>query len=105
MDLAGRAGINVARSELARAANRDGFKAANLAGCVKRAFDYGLDQIEAFELIELQIEVVNSHWSDAADRARLNAAERQSALGGPILNPSIFYGWDDLRPRSKRRSS
>jgi serine/threonine-protein kinase HipA len=84
---------------------RDGFKAANLAGCVKRAFDYGLDQIEAFELIEHQIEIVTSQWSDAADQARLNAAERQAAFGGPILNPSIFYDWDDQRPRSNLRGS
>ncbi len=84
---------------------RDGYKAANLAGCVKRASDYGLDQSEAFELVELQIEVVTSQWDGAADRARLNAAERLSAFGGPILNPSILYGWDELRPRSTRRGS
>jgi serine/threonine-protein kinase HipA len=84
---------------------RDGFKAANLAGCVKRASEYGLDQREATELVERQIEVVTSQWDDAADRARLNAAERRSAFGGPILNPSIFYGWDELRPRSKRQDT
>ncbi len=84
---------------------RDGFKAANLAGCVERAYDYGLDQVEACELIELQIETVTSQWNDAADRARLNAAERKAAIGGPILNPSIFYGWDEQRARSKRRGS
>jgi hypothetical protein len=71
---------------------RDGYKGANLAGCVKRASEYGLDQREATELVERQIEVVTSQWDDAADRARLNAAERRSAFGGPILNPSIFYG-------------
>jgi serine/threonine-protein kinase HipA len=76
---------------------RDGFKAANLAGCVKRASDYGVDQREAIELVETQIAVVNSHWDDAADRARLNDAERRAAFGGPILNPSIFDGWNDLR--------
>ncbi len=76
---------------------RDGYRAANLAGCVKRASDYGLDHGEAFELIELQIEVVTSQWDDAADRARLNAAERRSAFSGPVLNPSIFYGWDEVR--------
>jgi serine/threonine-protein kinase HipA len=84
---------------------RDGFKAANLAGCVKRAPDYGLDQREATELVERQIEVGTSHWDDAADRARLNAADRRSALGGPILDPSIFYGWDALRPRAERQDT
>jgi serine/threonine-protein kinase HipA len=84
---------------------RDGYKAANLAGCLKRASDYGLDQSEAFELVERQVEIVTSQWDDAADQARLNAAERRSAFGGPILNPSIFYGWDELRPRFKRQGS
>jgi serine/threonine-protein kinase HipA len=76
---------------------RDGYKAANLAGCVKRASDYALDQGEARDLVDRQIEVVTSQWDDAADQARLTTAERRSALGGPILNPSVFSGWDELR--------
>lgn len=89
-------------TQQAMAIGRDGYKAANLAGCVKRASDYGLDQREALDLVERQIEAVTSHWDDAADRARLNAAERRAAFGGPILNPSIFYGWGEQRPRSKQ---
>ena len=81
---------------------RDGFKSANLAGCVDRSSDYGLDAREAFALVGRQLEVVNTEWSDAADRARLNAAERRAAWGGPILNQSILYGWDDARPRPRR---
>jgi serine/threonine-protein kinase HipA len=84
---------------------RDGYRAANLAGCVKRASDYGLDRDEAIELVEQQVEAVTAHWDDAADLARLNAAERRSAFGGPILNPSIFYGWEEARPPSKRKAS
>jgi hypothetical protein len=36
---------------------------------------------------------------------RQNAVEQLSAFGGPILNPSIFYGWDEIRPRSERQGS
>jgi serine/threonine-protein kinase HipA len=83
---------------------RDGYKDANLAGCVKRAPDYGLDSREAFALVERQIEVVHNEWADAADRARLNDADRRAAWGGPILNESILYSWDDARPRARRRN-
>ena len=72
---------------------QDGFRAANLAGCVARAPEYGLDTREAFALVERQIEVVRTEWNDAADRARLNAADRRAAWGGPILNESVLYGW------------
>jgi serine/threonine-protein kinase HipA len=88
-------------TQQAMAIGRDGYKAANLAGCVMRAFDYGLDEREAIEIAERQVDVVTSQWDDAADRARLNAADRRAAFGGPVLNPSIFYGWDGVRPHSK----
>ena len=81
---------------------RDGFKAANLAGCVARAADYGLDRREALELVDHQIQVVRDEWSAAADQARLNAAEQRAAWGGPILHESILYGWNEARPRMAR---
>jgi serine/threonine-protein kinase HipA len=86
------------------AIGRDGYKDANLAGCVERAHDYGLDTREAFELVERQLEVVHDEWAAAADRASLNAAERRAAWGGPILNESILYGWDDARSPAHRRT-
>jgi len=64
--------------------------------------DYGLDSREAFALVERQIEVVHNGWADAADRARLNDADRRAAWGGPILNESILSSWDDARPRPGR---
>jgi serine/threonine-protein kinase HipA len=79
------------------AIGRDGFRASNLAGCVAWAHAYGVDRREARDLVERQVEVVRSAWDDAADRARLTAADRRAALGGPILHPSIFYGWDDVK--------
>ena len=85
-------------TEQAMVIGRDGYKSANLAGCVARCSDYGLDSGGAFALVERQIEVVHEEWDAAADRARLNAAERRAAWGGPILNESVLYGWNDARP-------
>ncbi len=82
---------------------RDGYKDANLAGCVARAPDYALDTREAFALVERQLQIVHDEWADAADRARLNDADRRAAWGGPILNESILYGWDGARPLANRR--
>jgi serine/threonine-protein kinase HipA len=76
---------------------RDGFKRANLAGCVARSPDYGLDRRQAFELVEQQLQIVRDEWDDAADQARLNNADRRAAWGGPIMNESILYDWDTAR--------
>jgi len=34
---------------------------------------------------------IGRRWSDAAEFARLNAADRERLLGTQILNPSIHY--------------
>jgi serine/threonine-protein kinase HipA len=89
-------------TQQAMAIGRDGYKSANLAGCVQRAPDFGLDRREAFALVEQQLEIVHARWDDAADRARLTEADRRSIFGGAILNPSILYDWNGARPRPRR---
>ncbi len=75
----------------AMAIGRDGFRLSQLAGCVAAAREYELTTTEARRIIDHQLEVIRDHWDDAADAARLSAAERASMWGRPILNPFALY--------------
>ena len=72
---------------------RDGFRAANLAGCVAHAADYGVDRTDAADIVNRQLDAIHAHWNDAADQARLTKATSNALYGGAVLNESVFYGW------------
>lgn len=83
----------------AMAIGRDGFRDANLAGCVEHAGEYGLTRNEASTLVDRQVSTINDEWDDAADRARLTTDERNALKGRAILNESVFYNWERVTPR------
>ena len=77
---------------------RDGFRAANLAGCVDHSGEYALDRNEAVDIVNRQVEAIHAEWDEAADRARLTSADRRTLKGGSLLNDSVFYGWERIAP-------
>lgn len=73
----------------AMAIGRDGQRAAHLAVCRDAASVYLLGRAEAAEIIEHQVSTIREQWNDAADAARLTAAERHQLWGRQIFNPSV----------------
>lgn len=72
----------------AMAFGRDGARASRLADCILAAPDtYLLTPVDARSIVDRQLEVINSQWADAADEARLTAAERNQLWHRQILNP------------------
>jgi serine/threonine-protein kinase HipA len=72
----------------AMAIRRDGYRYSQLAGCLPAATDtYLLTETQAKDIINHQIDTIRSQWHDAADSARLTAAERNQMWGRQILNP------------------
>jgi serine/threonine-protein kinase HipA len=72
----------------AMAIRRDGYRFSQLAGCLPAATNtYLLSQTEAKGIIDYQVDTIRSQWSEAADAARLTAAERDRLWGRQILNP------------------
>jgi serine/threonine-protein kinase HipA len=72
----------------AMAIRRDGYRYSQLAGCVAAASDtYLLSANEAKDLIDYQVDTIRAEWAEAADVARLTAAERDRLWGRQILNP------------------
>lgn len=71
----------------------DGYRDSKLAGCVERAGTYLLNEKQAREIIDNQIEIVTRDWDEVCDLAELTAADRRLFWKRQFLNQSIFYGY------------
>lgn len=68
------------------------FKFSQLAGCIKASEIYFLSQVEARQIVDDQLEIIRSQWTDASDAARLTENERLQLWGRQILNPFATEG-------------
>jgi serine/threonine-protein kinase HipA len=66
-----------------------GFRYSQLAGCIKAAGIYFLSQVEARQIVDEQLEIIQSQWMDACDSARLTESERLQLWRRQILNPFV----------------
>ncbi|MDQ3935050.1 MAG: HipA domain-containing protein [Actinomycetota bacterium] len=71
----------------------DAFKLSQVAGCISRAHLYQMTQPEAREIVDRQIAVIESEWSDVCDRARLPEVERRRFWRRQFLNPFALEGY------------
>ncbi|HET7591229.1 MAG TPA: HipA domain-containing protein [Solirubrobacterales bacterium] len=76
----------------AMAIGRDGFRYSQVAGCIVAAPVYRLTQAEAREIVEDQIETIESRWSEACELARLTEVERTYFWQRQFLNPYALEG-------------
>jgi serine/threonine-protein kinase HipA len=77
----------------AMAIGRDGYRYAQLAGCVARADTYLLSEAEARTIIDRQLDTVHTHWDDACDQAQLTEVDRPRLWQRQILNPYALAGY------------
>jgi len=77
----------------ALAIDYDGNKESAFRVCLDACGLYGLSRSEAKDVIDGQIDVIESDWDAAADTARLNTAERNSLYHRQVLNPYASYGY------------
>lgn len=54
----------------------DPFRFSQVAGCIERAPVYDISRAEAREIVERQLHVINEHWDDVCEEARLASADR-----------------------------
>ncbi len=74
-------------AEQVMAIGEDGWRYSQLAGCVARAATYHLSHADAQEILDHQIDVIETHWGDVCDHARLTQVERDAFWGRQFLNP------------------
>jgi serine/threonine-protein kinase HipA len=71
----------------------DGFRMSQVAGCVERASTYLLSEADAQAIVDLQIDVIESQWSEVADAARMTEVERKYFWHRQFLNPYALEGY------------
>jgi serine/threonine-protein kinase HipA len=71
----------------------DGFRMSQLAGCVRAAPTYLLDEAEAREVIDRQIAVIESEWDDVCAAGRLTEVDRDYFWRRQFLNPYALEGY------------
>jgi serine/threonine-protein kinase HipA len=80
---------SVASHHMAIATNGD--NRSLLSVCVAAGAVYQLTEEEAQDIVNHQIETVQTQWQDAADTARLTTRERDTLWQTSILNPAIYW--------------
>ena len=75
------------------AIGRDGWRMSQVAGCIRYANEYHLSQSEAREIIDHEIDVIESNWDDVCDRAELTEVDRGLFRGRQFLNPYSLEGY------------
>ena len=71
----------------------DGFHMSHVAGCVAASSTYLLSEPDAREIVDRQIEAIESEWSDVCDRAGMTAVERRYFWERQFLNPYALEGY------------
>ena len=77
----------------AMAIGRDGYRYAQLTGCVTRADVYLLNETDARGIIDRQIDAIQTHLADACDSAQLTAIDRARLWQRQIMNPYALEGY------------
>lgn len=72
---------------------RDGWRQSQVAGCVERSATYHLSEADARAIVDRQIEVIETCWTDVCDQAELSEAERRGFRERQFLNPYALEGY------------
>jgi serine/threonine-protein kinase HipA len=65
----------------------DGFRMSQVGACVEQASTYLLSEADAREIIDHQIDLIESQWSEVCDLARMTDLERAYFWRRQFLNP------------------
>lgn len=71
----------------------NGFRMSQLSGCLENAASYQLNEREAREIIDNQIEVIDSQWSEVCDLAELSGPGRDYFWHRQFLNAFALEGY------------
>jgi serine/threonine-protein kinase HipA len=75
------------------AIGQDGYRMSRLAGCVARASTYLLSEPDAREIVDHQIDVIETDWSEVCDQAALTQVDRAGFWRRQFLNPYATEGY------------
>ena len=70
-----------------------GFRISQLRGCVEVAASYLLNEAEAREIADRQIEAIETYWDEVSELARMSEVERAFFWQRQFLNPYALEGY------------
>ena len=71
----------------------DGYRVSQLIGCVDRSRTYHLEPGEAREIIDHQIHVIRTDWTEVCDLARLTQVQRSGFWNRQFLNDYALHDY------------
>lgn len=77
----------------AMALRRDGFRLSQVAACIEAAPSFRLDEAEAREIVDKQINAIESNWDDVCELAGLTQIDREYFWRRQFLNPFALEGY------------
>ena len=84
---------NTGETTQAMAIGPDGFRLSQVTGCLEVASTYLLSASDARDIVDHQIEVIKSEWSEVCDQARMTEIERKYFWKRQFLNPYAIEGY------------
>ena len=75
------------------AIGQDGYRMSQLAGCVDRASTYLLTEPEAREIVDHQVDLIETDWAEVCDQAALTEVDRAGFWRRQFLNPYATEGY------------
>jgi serine/threonine-protein kinase HipA len=75
------------------AIGQDGYRMSQVAGCVARASTYLLSEPDAREIVDHQIDTIETQWGDVCDQAALTEVDRAGLWRRQFLNPYATEGY------------
>src|SRR6185312_1487213 len=75
------------------AIGRDGWRMGQVAGCVERAAAYLLSERDAREIVDHQLQVIETQWNEVCEAAALSAVDRAYFWRRQFMNPYALEGY------------
>lgn len=71
-----------------------GTKVSNFAALVRESETYGLNAAEGRDIIDHLVSSIRDNWDDAAEVARLSAADKKNLHGKQVLPRAAFFNYE-----------
>lgn len=72
-----------------------GAKVSNFAALVRESETYGVNAAQARDIIDHLVLAIHENWNDAAEAARLSAADKKNLREKQVLPRAAFFDYSD----------
>jgi serine/threonine-protein kinase HipA len=77
----------------AMAIGADGYRLSQVAGTIDRSSTYHLDRVEATNIVQHQIGVIEDNWDEVCEQAQLTEVDKELFRRSAVLHPYALEGF------------